>query len=43
MGTVLLWFGSNLFYFFMQEVGVLLRHRDSSVVAQFADKSKEIE
>lgn len=37
------WFSSNLFYFFMQEVGVLLRHGDGSVVAQFADKGREIE
>lgn len=48
MGTVLLekmrqkWFRSHLFNFFTQEVGVLLRHGDS-VVAQFADTSREME
>lgn len=47
LGTVLLErmrhkrFSSNLLYFFVQETGVLLRQGDGSVVAQFADKSRE--
>lgn len=34
---------SNSLGFFVQEVGVLLRHGDGSVVAQFADKGRETE